>query len=124
MLAALVAICMWVFLQTLDPRIPKWQQDGSVIGTNPGLGFRPMPKDNEESTLIWLQGTNRINYLNWYDNIMEFLDSRFFNVFNVKILINIFQNIIHQERLQKVTLILKLARIQNGPPQRKCVKWT
>lgn len=77
MLAALVAICMWVFLQTLDPRIPKWQQDSSVIGTNPGLGFRPMPKDNEESTLIWLQGTNKANYLNWYDNIMEFLDSKF-----------------------------------------------
>ncbi|XP_063914348.1 sodium/potassium-transporting ATPase subunit beta-2-like isoform X1 [Zophobas morio] len=74
MLAALVAICMWVFLQTLDPRIPKWQQDASVIGTNPGLGFRPMPKDNEESTLIWLQGTNKANYLNWFDNIMEFLD--------------------------------------------------
>ena len=76
MLAALVAICMWVFLQTLDPRIPKWQQDASVIGTNPGLGFRPMPKDNEESTLIWLQGTNKANYLNWFDNIMEFLDSK------------------------------------------------
>jgi sodium/potassium-transporting ATPase subunit beta len=74
MLAALVAICMWVFLQTLDPRIPKWQQESSIIGTNPGLGFRPMPKNNEESTLIWLEGTNKANYLNWYDNIMEFLD--------------------------------------------------
>lgn len=35
-LAALVAVCMWVFLQTLDPRIPKWQLHESLIGTNPG----------------------------------------------------------------------------------------
>nr|CAI5856614.1 unnamed protein product [Callosobruchus analis] len=61
MLAALVAICMWVFFQTLDPRIPKWQLDRSLIGTNPGLGFRPMPMNNEESTLIWFQGSNKTN---------------------------------------------------------------
>lgn len=35
-LAALVAVCMWVFFQTLDPRIPKWRLDESLIGTNPG----------------------------------------------------------------------------------------
>lgn len=38
-LAALVAICMWVFLQTLDPRIPKWQLHESLIGTNPGRQY-------------------------------------------------------------------------------------
>uniref|UniRef100_A0A1B0GI31 Putative sodium/potassium-transporting atpase subunit beta-2 n=1 Tax=Lutzomyia longipalpis TaxID=7200 RepID=A0A1B0GI31_LUTLO len=53
-LAALVAICMWVFFQTLDPRIPKWKMNKSLIGTNPGLGFRPLPpEENVESTLIW-----------------------------------------------------------------------
>lgn len=36
-LAALVAICMWVFFQTLDPRIPKWKLEKSIIGTNPGM---------------------------------------------------------------------------------------
>lgn len=35
-LAALVALCMWVFFQTLDPRIPKWKLKESLIGTNPG----------------------------------------------------------------------------------------
>lgn len=74
MLAALVAICMWVFFQTLDPRIPKWQESESIIGTNPGLGFRPMPEDNEESTLIWLQGSNRTNYMKWVNNLMGYLD--------------------------------------------------
>lgn len=75
MLAALVAICMWVFYQTLDPRIPKWQLDRSIIGTNPGLGFRPMPtQDNIESTLIWFQASNKTNYLKWVDNLKGFLD--------------------------------------------------
>lgn len=76
MLAALVAICMWVFYQTLDPRIPKWQLDRSIIGTNPGLGFRPMNEDNAESTLIWFEGSNRTNYMKWVNNLKEFLDSK------------------------------------------------
>lgn len=77
MLAALVAICMWVFFQTLDPRIPKWQMEGSIIGTNPGLGFRPMPTDdNAESTLIWFEGSNKTNYVKWVDNLMGYLDSK------------------------------------------------
>lgn len=75
MLAALVAICMWVFFQTLDPRIPKWQLDRSIIGTNPGMGFRPMPLDNLESTLIWFQGSNRSSYEKWENNTKAYLDS-------------------------------------------------
>lgn len=35
-LATLFALMLWVFYQTLDPRIPKWQTDRSLIGTNPG----------------------------------------------------------------------------------------
>lgn len=73
-LAALVAVCMWVFLQTLDPRIPKWQLHESLIGTNPGLGFRPLPpEDNVESTLIWYRGTNKENFEVWTNALDEFL---------------------------------------------------
>ncbi|XP_056642448.1 sodium/potassium-transporting ATPase subunit beta-2-like isoform X2 [Diorhabda sublineata] len=74
MLSSMVSVCMWVFFQTLDPRIPKWQLDRSLIGTNPGLGFRPMPVNNEESTLIWFKGSNKTSYLHWVDNILQFLD--------------------------------------------------
>lgn len=35
-LATLVALCMWVFFQTLDPRIPKRRLEDSLIGTSPG----------------------------------------------------------------------------------------
>ncbi|XP_025832675.1 sodium/potassium-transporting ATPase subunit beta-2 isoform X2 [Agrilus planipennis] len=74
-LAALVAICMWVFFQTLDPRIPKWRLERSIIGTNPGLGFRPMPLEtNVESSLIWFQGSNKTNYMKWVNNLMGFLE--------------------------------------------------
>lgn len=73
-LAALVALCMWVFFQTLDPRIPKWQMDQSLIGTNPGLGFRPLPsEDNVESTLIYYKGTDEKNYKMWTDALDDFL---------------------------------------------------
>ncbi|EJY57851.1 AAEL010145-PC [Aedes aegypti] len=73
-LAALVAVCMWVFFQTLDPRTPKWQLDQSLIGTNPGLGFRPLPsEDNVESTLIWYKGTEEKNYKQWTDALDDFL---------------------------------------------------
>lgn len=75
MLAALVAICMWVFFQTLDPRIPKWQLERSIIGTNPGLGFRPQG-DDIESTLIWFQAANKTNYLKWVNNLKGFLESK------------------------------------------------
>lgn len=78
MLGALVAICMWVFSQTLNPRIPKYQLDQSIIGTNPGLGFRPMPPNNTESSLIWFQGSNETNYQPWVDNLLQFLDVYYF----------------------------------------------
>lgn len=73
-LAALVAICYWVFSQTIDPRAPKWKLDRSLIGTNPGLGFRPMPPDaNVESTLIWFKGSDENNYMKWVNATAEFL---------------------------------------------------
>lgn len=73
-LAALVAICMWVFFQTLDPRIPKWRLEKSIIGTNPGLGFRPLPpEENVESTLIWYKGTDYENYKIWTEALTKFL---------------------------------------------------
>lgn len=74
-LAALVAICMWVFHQTLDLTEPKWKLEESIIGTNPGLGFRPLPpEENVESTLIWYKGTQLENYKYWTDSLNEFLE--------------------------------------------------
>ncbi|KDR20642.1 sodium/potassium-transporting ATPase subunit beta-2-like [Zootermopsis nevadensis] len=64
-----------VFYQTIDLKIPKWQQDRSVIGSNPGLGFRPMPPEsNVESTLIWYRGNDEENYKYWTEELDKFLE--------------------------------------------------
>lgn len=54
-LAAFFGLMLWIFYQTLDPAKPKWIGDQGLIGSNPGVGFRPMPDQdkNVESTLIW-----------------------------------------------------------------------
>lgn len=63
-----------VFYQTLDPNAPKWKLDNSLIGTNPGLGFRPMPPEsNVESTLIWYKASDEGNYLHWTNMLDKFL---------------------------------------------------
>jgi len=64
---------MALFFQTLDMKAPKWQQTSSLIGSNPGLGFRPMPPDSHvESTLIWYR-VNDNNYDEWVQKIDTFL---------------------------------------------------
>lgn len=69
------AAMLAIFYQTLDAKVPKWQQDSSIIGSNPGLGFRPMPPEsNVESTLIWFQGGKKDNYEYWTNELDKFLE--------------------------------------------------
>jgi len=52
-LAAFWAICMVIFLQTVDYNEPKWQTTSSIIGKSPGLGLRPkQSKDLVDSAII------------------------------------------------------------------------
>ncbi|XP_054282420.1 sodium/potassium-transporting ATPase subunit beta-2 [Macrosteles quadrilineatus] len=63
-----------IFYQTLDSKVPKWQLDASLIGSNPGLGFRPMPPESHvESTLVWFKKTDTKNLQVWVNMIDEFL---------------------------------------------------
>jgi len=41
-LAAFWAMCLIVFLKTLPEGQPKWTTSGSLIGSSPGLGMRPI----------------------------------------------------------------------------------
>lgn len=69
------AAMLAVFWQTLDMKMPKYQLGESLIGSNPGLGFRPMPKeDNVESTLIWYKASDNGNVEAWTTQIDEFLE--------------------------------------------------
>ena len=75
-LAAFWALMLLIFYQTLDERVPKFQLSDSRIGANPGLGFRPRPRDeNIDSTLIWFKnGNNENNWKYWSDSLVKFLE--------------------------------------------------
>jgi sodium/potassium-transporting ATPase subunit beta len=71
--------CYQIFATTLElPEqngSPKWTQDASLIGSNPGVGFRPMPDQdkNSESTLIWYRTTNDDDVSFWSNQLSEFV---------------------------------------------------
>jgi len=66
-----------IFTSTLKDGRPKYELKESIIGTNPGLGFRPMPPEsNVESTLIWYEKQNT-DY--WIEELDRFLQSKLFH---------------------------------------------
>lgn len=73
-LAALFAICMQALLATMNLQYPKWQLDSSLIGTNPGVGYRPMPENPESGAMIHYAAANRTEVKYWVDRINEFLE--------------------------------------------------
>ncbi len=55
-LAVVWGLFIWVFYQTLDNYTPRLQTTSSFIGSNPGLGFRPMRQGEDPySSLIWFR---------------------------------------------------------------------
>lgn len=61
-------------LATLDDRAPTWTLERSLIGVNPGLGFRPISKNTDEGSLIWYNKTNQTTIKKWLTLINEFLE--------------------------------------------------
>lgn len=91
-----------VFWQTLETEKPKWELSESIIGTNPGLGFRPMPPEaNLGSTLVWYKANRPENMRYWYDTVDKFLAGKFaqihtFNIFDSITPINTNENFNHR----------------------------
>jgi len=73
-LAVFFAICMKCLMMTIDDHYPKWQLDSSIIGTNPGMGYRPMAQEIEKGSLIWYNHRNETNVATWVQSINKFLD--------------------------------------------------
>lgn len=73
-LAALFAICLQGLFATLDEREPTWKLDESLIGVNPGLGFRPISNRTEEGSLIWYNITNTTTTNKWVELVDKFLE--------------------------------------------------
>lgn len=73
-LAAFFAGLLALFWTTLETERPKYQLDKSIIGTNPGLGFRPMPPEAHlGSTLVWYKSNRPDNMRYWHDTVDKFL---------------------------------------------------
>ncbi|ETN66759.1 sodium/potassium-dependent atpase beta-2 subunit [Anopheles darlingi] len=73
-LAALFAICMQGLLVSLNHEFPKWQLERSIIGSSPGLSFRPMPADVEQAASIEYVAANKSDVAIWVDLINGFLE--------------------------------------------------
>lgn len=72
-LAALFAICMQGLLVTLNHEYPKWQQDESQIGSNPGVTYRPQPEDLDGPVIQYI-AANKTSVAEWVGHINDFLE--------------------------------------------------
>lgn len=75
-LAAFFLLNFYLFYLTISQDAPKWTLDASLIGNNPGLGFRPMPDqdNNADSTLIWFKHSDPKDYKFWSNQLTEFVE--------------------------------------------------
>jgi len=82
-LAAFWAVCMAVFLQTVDLDQPKWQTTNGIIGKSPGLGLRPgQPEDLIDSSIIVFNKESKEdaveknipNWQGWKKRVDDFLE--------------------------------------------------
>ncbi|KYQ53878.1 Sodium/potassium-transporting ATPase subunit beta-2 [Trachymyrmex zeteki] len=74
-LAILFSICMKGMLATLSYEKPKWTLSSSIIGTNPGLGFRPISDNPDERSLIWYSASNATDIQKWTQRLDQFLEN-------------------------------------------------
>lgn len=72
-LAGLFAICLQGLFATLSESEPKWKLDSSLIGTNPGLGFRPLSDETERGSVIQFDTKKPAEYKYWKDLLDDFL---------------------------------------------------
>lgn len=74
-LATLWSIYFHLFHLTISDKYPKWQLEESLIGTNPGLGFRPQsPRHRVESALISYREGLDGDFKHWVDDLNEYLE--------------------------------------------------
>lgn len=71
-LAAFFSALLIIFFQTVDNHQPKWKLDESLIGTSPGLGYRPM-NPNAEITFISYTPSDQDSVDFWTEVIDDFL---------------------------------------------------
>lgn len=115
-LAGFFAGLLAVFWQTLDLERPKWQLAESIIGTNPGLGFRPMPPEAHlGSTLIWYKSNRPDNMIYWHDTINKFLEGKSSSLFFGTVarihFVNREKNMFLLYRVKQITLTQRILKM-------------
>lgn len=77
-LLAVWSLFFCMFQQTISDRYPKWQLDESLIGTNPGLGFRPQnPPSRIDSALISYRTGHNGDYEHWIKDLKNYVESNY-----------------------------------------------
>lgn len=71
-LAGFFALLMFVFFRTLEDGKPKWTQKESLIGSNPGMGYRPM-HPNADVLILEFDKTDKKDLALWNKSVTEFL---------------------------------------------------
>lgn len=72
-------ICMQGLFHSLDDREPKWKLDKSLIGTNPGLGYRPQSEnETERGSIIQFDSKKNAEKEFWIKLLNDFLKGNYF----------------------------------------------
>lgn len=71
-LAILFAGCMEVWMSSINDKEPKWILEESLIGVNPGLGFRPISEKSEDGALIWYNSQDQNSSRKWIELMDDF----------------------------------------------------
>lgn len=73
-LAGLFTVCLQGLFSTLSQTEPKWKMEQSLIGTNPGMGFRPISNDTLQGSVIKFNSQKPEEAQYWIKLIDEFLE--------------------------------------------------
>lgn len=60
-------------LASVDDDQPKWKLEDSLIGTNPGLGFRPLSEQTERGSVIEYDRKKAAESEYWIELLDDFL---------------------------------------------------
>lgn len=75
-LAAVWTLFFYMFQQTISDREPKWKLERSLIGTIPGLGFRPRnPPGRIDSALISYKTGVNGDSDHWINDLNNYLEN-------------------------------------------------
>jgi sodium/potassium-transporting ATPase subunit beta len=83
LLAAFWLTCLKVFLQTIDPALPRYYGKGTIIGANPGVGYQPWLKEDPESTLIKFNPRDPEGYSHYVEALDNYL-AKYSNINNTR----------------------------------------